>query len=265
MFVRELAGPPGAPALVLLHGWTASADLNFFTAYRALGGRFRVVAFDHRGHGSGLRSWRPFRLEDCADDVISVADALGIDRFTAVGYSMGGAVAQLSWRRHPERVAGLVLCATASSFHSGARQDRLPFLGLTGLATLARLTPGQIRTRLTHQLYLQRKTSQWEPWAIEQAMRHDWRMVFEAGSAIGRFSSQEWLDKIDVPAAAVVTLRDTVVPAGRQLKMFDVLRGGASPRAAAWRIDGGHDAIVTHADRFVPTLVEATEYVTSSL
>lgn len=250
--------------MILLHGWTASADLNFFTAYQALGDRFHVIAFDHRGHGSGLRTWRPFRLEDCADDVISVADALGVERFTAVGYSMGGAVAQIAWRRHPERISGLVLCATAHSFRSGARQDRLPFLGMTGLATLARLTPAQVRSRLTHQLYLQRKTSMWEPWAIEQAMRHDWRMVLEAGGAIGRFSSQEWIDKIDVPIASVITLRDTVVPASRQLTMFGMLRDGATPQASAWRIDGGHDAIVAQADRFVPTLVEAAGHVVTS-
>ena len=56
--VRELAGPPGAPTVVLLHGWTATCDLNFFYCYEALGRRFRVLAFDHRGHGDGLRTRR---------------------------------------------------------------------------------------------------------------------------------------------------------------------------------------------------------------
>ena len=51
--LRELAGPPGAPALVLLHGWTATADLNFFRVYGPLSEHFRVLAFDHRGHGTG--------------------------------------------------------------------------------------------------------------------------------------------------------------------------------------------------------------------
>src|SRR5690606_18858711 len=59
VLVREVAGPPGAPAVFLLHGWTASADLNFFTCYRPLGERFRVLAFDHRGHGRGLRTRKP--------------------------------------------------------------------------------------------------------------------------------------------------------------------------------------------------------------
>src|SRR5699024_11154722 len=119
-------------------------------------------------------------------------------------------------------------------------------------------------TMLTRQLYLQRKTSHWEPWAIEQAMRHDWRMVLEAGGALGRFTSHAWLGTIDVPVASMITLRDTVVPVDRQLSMFGMLQRGSGPRAEAWRIDGAHDAIVSHAERFVPRLVEAAGYVTST-
>ncbi|MBU6226350.1 MAG: alpha/beta hydrolase, partial [Acidobacteria bacterium] len=55
MFFREVAGPANAPTLMLLHGWTATADLNFFTCYHALGEHFRVIAPDQRGHGRGIR------------------------------------------------------------------------------------------------------------------------------------------------------------------------------------------------------------------
>jgi pimeloyl-ACP methyl ester carboxylesterase len=46
-------------------------------------------------------------------DIAGHGSPLVWERLTVVGYSMGGMVAQLLWRRHPERVAGLVLCATA--------------------------------------------------------------------------------------------------------------------------------------------------------
>ena len=55
-FVRIIEPPPGAPTLLLLHGWTATADLNWFTSYEALGRHYGVVALDHRGHGRGIRS-----------------------------------------------------------------------------------------------------------------------------------------------------------------------------------------------------------------
>jgi alpha-beta hydrolase superfamily lysophospholipase len=100
--VHEFAGPPGAATVVLLHGLGGTAAGNWSTAMPALARDFRVVAPDLRGHDSGS-----------VDDVIAMADALGIDAFIAVGYSMGSAVAARLGRRYPDRVEGLVLCAAA--------------------------------------------------------------------------------------------------------------------------------------------------------
>lgn len=250
-FVRTLDGPPGAPAVVLLHGWTASADLNWFTCYEPLARHYRVMAIDHRGHGRGIRSKKTFRLEDCADDAIAACDELGLDRVIPVGYSMGGPVAQLMWQRHPDRVRGLALCAT-SSYFATSREEKLSFLGLSGLAALARLTPAQARHWLTEQVYLQRKADQWEPWAVQEASLHDWRAVLEAGRAIGNFSSRDWLSDIDVPTSVVITMRDRVVPVRRQIRLFEAIRG-----AEAFRVDGDHDAVIANAHRFVPTLLRA--------
>ncbi len=254
VLVRDFGGHPGAPVMVLLHGWTATADLNWFRAYDPLGERYRVIAFDHRGHGTGLRTKKSFRLEDCADDVIDVVDQLGVDRFTAVGYSMGGPVAQLLWRRHPDRIDGLVLCATAP-FFADRREERLSFLGLTGLAAVARVTPENTRSWLTDQFYLQRRAEIWEPWAVREASRHDWRMLLEAGRAIGAFSSREWITKVDVPAAVVMTMRDSVVPIRRQTQLFEMI-----PDARAFRVDADHDAVVAH-EQFNPTLLRAVRSV----
>ncbi len=253
VFVRDLPGPAGAPTLVLLHGWTASADLNFFTCYRGLAEHWRVIAFDHRGHGRGLRTRRAFRLEDCADDAVLVADALGIDTFIPVGYSMGGPIAQLLWRRHRDRVDALVLCATAPYF-AGRRPERLSFIGMTGLAALARVTPVQARTWISEQLYVQRKSQSWNEWAVEQLSAHDWRMVLEAGRAIGEFSSSDWIHEVDVPTSLVVTMRDQVVPLRRQVKLFEWI-----PGAEAFRVDAPHDAAVSATDRFLPQLIRAIE------
>lgn len=251
VLLREVAGPPGAPTVVLLHGWTASADLNFFHCFEPLGEHFRVLAFDHRGHAAGIRSRRRFRLEDCADDAAAmIAQEVG-GPAVVLGYSMGGAVAQLVWRRHPELVSGLVLAATADRFKA-RYNDRLSFLGLKGLANLARLTPAQARSWLTNQLYLDRKTATWSPWAIEEASSHDWRMVLEAGGAIGSFASGEWLADVDVPTSVVVTMQDDIVPLRRQIQLFEEI-----PGARAFRIDAGHDAVVAKPDRAVPTIVEA--------
>jgi 3-oxoadipate enol-lactonase len=255
--LREVVGPPGAPTVILLHGWTASADLNFWTCFEALGEHFRVLAFDHRGHGTGIRTRRRFRLEDCADDVAELLAREVDGRAVVVGYSMGGAVAQLVWQRHPDVVAGLVLAATATRFKA-RYNDRLSFLGLRSLSRAARLTPAQLRVWLTNHLYLGRKTATWSPWAIGEAAGHDWRMILEAGAAIGSFRSDGWIGAVDVPTSVVVTMQDLVVPLRRQIQLFEAI-----PGARAFRIDAGHDAVVARPASAVPVLLDACRAATA--
>ena len=131
--LRDFAGPAGAPTIVLLHGWSATADINFYRCYQPLAGRFRVLAFDQRGHGDGIRTTRPFRLTDCAADVVELADRIGVDTFIPVGYSLGGTIAQVLAKAHAARVPGVVFCCTAARF-GGQPINRLSFAGLAGFA-----------------------------------------------------------------------------------------------------------------------------------
>ncbi len=81
---------PARPAVMLLHGWMVTADLNWHGAYDALAAAgYRVLAVDHRGHGRGLRAMAPFRLEDCAADAAAILRELGVVPAVVVGYSMG--------------------------------------------------------------------------------------------------------------------------------------------------------------------------------
>ena len=134
-WIHEVAGPPSAPVIVLLHGWSATAELNWHPYLDTLGRHFRVIAMDMRGHGRGIRSEGPFRLDECADDVAALADHLGIDRCAVVGYSMGGAVGQLLWQRHRSLVDGLVFCSTSAAFRSNARL-RLLFRAAAGASAV---------------------------------------------------------------------------------------------------------------------------------
>ena len=113
MPVRDSTNDQGRPPVVLLHGLSMTSDSCWHGTYARLAGHHRVVAFDLRGHGSGLPVKGRFSLEACADDVVAVATALGLDRFIAVGYSIGGLIAQTLWHRNRQALAGLVLGATA--------------------------------------------------------------------------------------------------------------------------------------------------------
>ena len=106
--------------MLLLRGWVASAGLSWFRAFADLSRHFRVIAPDLRGHGRGIGSWQPFRLAGCAGDAAALVVALSAESAVAVGYSVGGLLAQLLCRRHREVVEGLVLYATAPSVVKGA-------------------------------------------------------------------------------------------------------------------------------------------------
>jgi pimeloyl-ACP methyl ester carboxylesterase len=244
IFYREVAGPPGAPVLLLLHGWFASGGLNWGTTFECLSQHFRVIAPDQRGHGRGIRGWSAFRLEDCADDAAALLDALEIDSAIAVGYSMGGPVAQLLWRRHPAKVAGLVLCATSGEPVSASLVGRAAFTSLLSIAAgTARI--GQLATCLPTTIAgtLARPFERKEPpldvrFALGEMSRHDLRMLFEAGAALGRYRAKDWIRDIDVPTSIVVTTEDrAVIPEGQMHQALEIRD------VRIFCIDDGHTAI----------------------
>lgn len=255
MFIREVAGPPGAPTLVLLHGLTASTDLNWFECFSALGALFRVIAFDHRGYGRGLPADGGFALEDCADEVVALADALGIDHFVPVGYSLGGAVAQLVWRRHPERVCGLVLCATSRSF-LGTLREHLIWRALPAWIVLVRLIPGLGRRYVGSTLIARFDGSQWDQWAAAELRRAEPAHMLAGARALGAFSSESWINSVAVPVAVVVTTFDVLVPPARQRALAD------ATGASVHEIAADHGAPVSAPEVFVPALVDACRSVT---
>ena len=258
-FVRELGGPPGAPCLVLLHGWTVTADLNWFRCYAALARQYRVISMDLRGHGRGIRC-RWFRMEDCADDVIALADQLGIERIIPVGYSMGGAVAQLTAHRHAERCAGLVLCATARQFHLRGADPRFVRALSPAVAVAATLTPDRLWQVLYDRLeHVRPRKGELDAWVAEEFRRSDPAALMQALVDIQRFDSREWIGALPLPISIVVTTNDETVPTLRQRRM-----AASVPHARVIEVDAPHRAAVEHSDVFVPALLNACRAVTSA-
>ncbi len=242
-----MAGPPAAPAVVLLHGLTAVADLNWFGAFDPLGRAFRVVSAEHRGPARGL--------EALADDTVAVADALGLERFVVVGYSMGGAVAQLVWRRHRTRVTGLVLCATAARF-AVTRAEGVKAALLPAAAAVAGVVPALGRRYVGQTMIARFDGLPWRDWAAAELARHDPAVMLSNAAALGRFSSEPWIREVDVPTVVIVPTADRLVPVDRQLRL-----AAAIPGAEVVRIDGDHGVFVTASAAFTAALVGACRRV----
>ena len=236
IFVRHhIHRDPEAPTVLLLHGWTAWSDLQFFTAYEDLARDFSVVGVDHRGHGRGLRPNRPFSLEDCADDAADVVRALGISSVTTVGYSMGGPISLLVWKRHPELVDAMVLQATALEW-SGTRGERNRWRVGRVIGPVIRQisTPRIMRFGLRRAIPRGHELSRFVPWIVGEIRRNDQWMVSEAGRAISHFDARPFAGDVDVPTAFVLTTRDRLVPPRKQQALAEAVK------ATVVHLDGDH-------------------------
>lgn len=110
----DFAGKSDAAVLVL--GNSLGTNLHLWDAQLpALAARFRVLRYDMRGHGlteapAGVDA---YTIDELAGDVLTLADALKIERFHYCGLSIGGMVGQRLGARAPGRVRSLALCNTA--------------------------------------------------------------------------------------------------------------------------------------------------------
>ena len=105
----EVAGD--GDAVVLLHGFPLSRRI-WDASMHALTRAHRVVAMDLRGMGASSVPDGPYLMESLAGDVAAVLDALGIERATLVGHSLGGYVALAFARMYVERLDRLALVAS---------------------------------------------------------------------------------------------------------------------------------------------------------
>jgi pimeloyl-ACP methyl ester carboxylesterase len=251
-FVRVSNAPVGASTVLLLHGLGATADLNWSATFPALSGSFRVVAPDLRGHGQAVTSG-PFTLEDAADDVAALVDALSLGPVIVVGYSMGGAIAQLLCRRHPDIVRGLVLCATSSGFNV-SWPHHMMFAAVPPLRAASCVVPDEV-ARAAARFIVGRLVGE-VPEPRPDPQIFDIGKVLDAVYALGSYRSHRWIGTLDVASAVLVHVRDQLVPPHQQ---FGLAR--ALSRAAVYPINGDHFAVVKKPRVFARTLVRAVRDV----
>jgi 3-oxoadipate enol-lactonase len=247
LFVRDsnAAANGTKPAVLLLHGWGATADVNFAQVYAELAKDYRVIALDHRGHGRGLRVESPFTLEDCADDAAGLLTTLAVDRAVVLGYSMGGSIALLLAHRHPRLVGALVLEATALEFHEMVR-ERVLWHGLTLAETLLRHggATGTVERLLAAAVGRAPASAPQRAWVAGELRRGSMREILEAGQALRSFDARPFVGRIDAPAVAVVTTHDRLVSPRKQRALATALG------ATVFELAADHDVPVSVGPAF---------------
>jgi 3-oxoadipate enol-lactonase len=133
----DVTGPEDAP--VLLVGPSLGTTFHMWDQQlAALSDRFRVVRYDHLGHGGSAVPPGPYTVDRLADAVLALADFIGAERFHYAGLSLGGMVGMTIAARVPERVERLaLLCTSAHLPPAEGWRDRAAAVRANGTESIA--------------------------------------------------------------------------------------------------------------------------------
>lgn len=216
----RLDGSAQGPVVIL--GPSLGTELSLFDRQiDAFGGNWRIVRHDLRGHGTSPSSNCPFTLADMAADVIALADKLKIERFSYVGVSISGAVAQALAVDYPQRIDRLVICASAAHWPDSSewasraervRREGTDFLvgsrpGIWFSDAFGRSFPAEAR-RLT------------------EGLRGTGKIAYAACcDAIREFDARDRLGRISAPTIVVVGEHDPATPVERAKEIAGGING----------------------------------------
>ena len=150
----DFTGPHDAPVVLLANSLATNTHM-WDEQMNALSRKHRVLRYDMRGHGltDVTPGDRPTAasIERLADDAIALLNALGVNRVSLVGLSIGGMVGQRVAARYPERIDALVLCATGNRLGTIEIWDeRLATVEREGVGVIVESTMGRWFTEQTH-------------------------------------------------------------------------------------------------------------------
>ncbi|MBK9713237.1 MAG: alpha/beta fold hydrolase [Kouleothrix sp.] len=213
----EGAGLP----MLLVHAFPLSSAM-WVRQIAGLGPRCRVIAPDLRGFGETARGSGADSLDQMADDLAGLLDHLKIERATVAGLSMGGYITFALWRRHRERIAGLILADTrADADTEEGRQTR---------EQNARLVESQGAGALADQL-LPKMLAPFATTPVRDEARALIVINDRAGLAAAlramaaRPDSTPLLSTIDVPTLIVYGCEDAITPPSVSRTLHDAIAG----------------------------------------
>jgi pimeloyl-ACP methyl ester carboxylesterase len=188
----------------------------------ALVAQWRCIAPDFRGLGESTGEG-PWTVDRFADDVVSVLDGLSIARAAIVGLSMGGYVALALWRRHRERVRGLVLADTragADSEETRARRAQLIEVARTkGSEAVASMQIAGLVGKSTRE----KNPDVYDALHRMMAQAPEGGIIGGLQAMMSRPDSTSLLGQIDLPTLVVVGDEDVVTPVKEARAMHEAI------------------------------------------
>jgi len=192
-------------ALIFVHGVGSTAAI-WDPQLRAFGAAHRCAAVELRGNGVPKPEPEPVRISRAgyAQDALAVADALGFERFTVVGCSLGGVVAFELWRAAPERVAAMAIVGSFA-LYPNAREAAD---GMKAAVRAAGSMPAFARARAAKLGLAPERMAE----TIEQMACKDVESYLAATEATWTGDYRNTLPAISVPVLVTCGERDAVAP-----------------------------------------------------
>jgi 3-oxoadipate enol-lactonase len=136
-------GQPDAPAVIL--SGALATDFRLWGAQaESLQKRFRVIVYNHRGHGGTVSGERTdWSISTMADDVVALMNTLGLEQVAFVGLSLGGSIGLELALTHPHRISRLACCgarADAPAAYKALWRSRIEKVSVGGMASIAEET-----------------------------------------------------------------------------------------------------------------------------
>lgn len=234
--VKEFTLPNYTPAIflqqsgegelvVFLHGIGGNSN-NWCSQLQAIGGSYTAVAWDMRGYGNSEDYDGPFRIDDACNDLLAVINHYKAECAHIVGLSMGGMLAQEFYRRHPEKVASLVLTNTNEGIGVAfSQQEKDEFVRLRKQPLAGDNEPATLVASML-QILLGKNPIPSARKNIEESIRSLRKSSYiKSIEAIIDFDSSDVLPTISVPVLLIGSTEDRVTPVESMIAMNKKISG----------------------------------------
>lgn len=216
----RIDGPADAPVCVLGPSLGTALEL-WDPQVPELARDWQVLRYDLRGHGGSATPPGPYTVGELAADVLTLLDALGMDRVAYCGLSLGGAVGSWLALHHPRRISSLVLCCTAAKFgEAQSWRDRAARVRAEGVDWLA----GPSTERWFTSAFPAKAPDEVER-LLDMLRGTDPEGYAGCCEALGDFDIRDRLHEVDVPTRVVAGEGDPATPVAAMRELADGIPG----------------------------------------
>ncbi len=218
----EAGSDTGLP-VIFIHGFPFNKGM-WKTQLAALSANHRCIAYDVRGHGNSGAGEGEFSVTQFADDLISFMDLLEIKKSIVVGLSMGGYIVLNAIRKHPNRIAGLVLCDTQCAADTEEGRDKrkktIAFIQKNGLSIYSEeslknlFAPASFNSKKEEVQFIQNTILKTPAENICRTLQ----------ALANRQETCSSLADIKVPVSILVGSEDKITPPAGALKMQELIK-----------------------------------------